>query len=871
MTPTTATHHPHQHQQPYNHSPHHIHHIHHTYQPQDQQQPNVSTIGLRPSYVTHMIGGSTIATASSSTDYFKPPADINDKIVKNEIILDSNSNKQQQQQQQQQHHHAQQSGMSWNDSRPGQDPMVNMMIMNDVNSGNSGGYPDDSFVAHYTYYSPSSAIQSSPSSDFSPPLNSFATSSCNYNNSNSSSNNSHSGMASFGRPQHHIKRRCSSALAITPVPEGNTTSTASTSTIADNNQPETIIANSHNTNNTTITTSLSTTVASSAVVDNVATTPMSGHFYSHIPSQPSLDNIHAQHSSQQQQHHVATSGSTSTMVTPTSSATGTPSPCSFPGSASSSSSAGQPIIDQRNANIPLLRFNIILQAATQISEGSPTTYLNRGQSYAIHLQDTYEHDINITSTFIIMFHEPSHRKVALNYWKFWLGQQKNPPDARAVTLDQEQSVGIHNIKFTSFDRITFDWNGRYGAKIFVRFNCLSTDFSRIKGVKGIPLRAQMETMTPMTASSTTSQQLLANNNTFPLSSSSSADSNSYNNEYAEQCYCKIKLFRDKGAERKNKDDAKQIGKHLERVYAEGNPRQHPFWLMYNQPKPYSVFSEVPTTPQASDALFSTTVDDSQPQSGQVQLFQQQMKATSNDISSMTPSPIINRRREQQQQQTSDTLTQTYGDHQQQQPSSLQHKRSYSEIDDYHSRRVFDLSATVPVSSLSLSETSTQLTPTSTNTTTGLSLYVNVKTTQHQRFHSPPSPTATTRSRTDKKKLQYIVLEKVAVQELIAKLCPVLSLHYSQVSEVLWRQPKNVSWDSNNSSSNHHLHHHHQRSNTSASTSKAASSRVNNNDGTLIQVDDEVLASSFPNDTVVAVEWDIKSDGTVRLLLQQQQK
>ncbi|KAI7849491.1 CP2 transcription factor-domain-containing protein, partial [Circinella umbellata] len=408
----------------------------------------------------------------------------------------------------------------------------------------------------------------------------------------------------------------------------------------------------------------------------------------------------------------------------------------------------------------------------------PTTYLNRGQSYAIHLQDTYEHDINITSTFIIMFHEPSHRKVALNYWKFWLGQQKNPPDARAVTLDQEQSVGVHNIKFTSFDRITFDWNGRYGAKIFVRFNCLSTDFSRIKGVKGIPLRAQMETMIPMTASSTTSQQLLANNNTFPLSSSSSADSNSYNNEYAEQCYCKIKLFRDK-----------QFNLFIIIYFyyysiAEGNPRQHPFWLMYNQPKPYSVFSEVPTTPQASDALFSTTVDDSQPQSGQVQLFQQQMKATGSDISSMTPSPITNRRREQQQQQTSGALTQTYDDHQQQ-SSSLQHKRSYSEIDDYHSRRVFDLSAT------------------------------------------------------------YIVLEKVVVQELIAKLCPVLSLHYSQVSEVLWRQPKNVSWNSNNS--------------------------MNGNDGTLIQVDDEVLASSFPNDTIVAVEWDIKSDGTVRLLLQQQQK
>ena len=112
---------------------------------------------------------------------------------------------------------------------------------------------------------------------------------------------------------------------------------------------------------------------------------------------------------------------------------------------------------------------------------------------------------------------------------------------------------------------------------------------------------------------------------------------------------------------------------------------------------------------------------------------------------------------------------------------------------------------------------------------------------------------------------------MVVQELIARLCPVLSLHYSQVSEVLWRQPKNASWDSNSNSSNHHPlyhHNHHQRSTTSTSASKATSSRANGNDSTLVRVNDEVLASSFPNNTVVAVEWDIKSDGTVRLLLQQ---
>ena len=36
-------------------------------------------------------------------------------------------------------------------------------------------------------------------------------------------------------------------------------------------------------------------------------------------------------------------------------------------------------------------------------------------------------------------------------------------------------------------------------------------------------------------------------------------------DYKESCYCKIKLFRDKGAERKNKDDKKQMTKQMEKV------------------------------------------------------------------------------------------------------------------------------------------------------------------------------------------------------------------------------------------------------------------------------------------------------------------
>ncbi|KAF9407673.1 grainyhead-like [Entomortierella beljakovae] len=94
------------------------------------------------------------------------------------------------------------------------------------------------------------------------------------------------------------------------------------------------------------------------------------------------------------------------------------------------------------------------------------------------------------------------------------------------------------VQSKTFDRIAIKWNGKTGAKLMVRFNCLSTDFSRIKGVKGIPLRVQMDTKPPAGTISGGEQ------------------------ENVERSYVKIKLFRDKGAERKNKDDHK----HLEKMW-----------------------------------------------------------------------------------------------------------------------------------------------------------------------------------------------------------------------------------------------------------------------------------------------------------------
>lgn len=126
------------------------------------------------------------------------------------------------------------------------------------------------------------------------------------------------------------------------------------------------------------------------------------------------------------------------------------------------------------------------------------------------------------------------------------------------------------------------------------------------------------------------------------------------------------------------------------------------------------------------------------------------------------------------------------------------------------------------------------------------MYIHVKTTQHQQFHQgAPSK-------------HHVVLSEATVDELVAQLCPVLSLHHTQVSEVLWRhqRPSKVSL------------------NNQEQVNKAPFPRRNSgNEGNrshfsaALSVDDDVVAKDFVHGTVLTVEWVIKADGTVRLWLQ----
>ncbi|CAO3573560.1 unnamed protein product [Mortierella alpina] len=253
------------------------------------------------------------------------------------------------------------------------------------------------------------------------------------------------------------------------------------------------------------------------------------------------------------------------------------------GSSSASVSESSPPRSESGSN---LRFKISLEAQTaamQRQDETPVTYLNKGQFYAVALKDTEEYDGDITSVIRVTFHDASHRRLAARYWSFWLSQQANPKTARALDIEKASSIGMMEIQSKTFDRISFKWNGKSGAKLMVRFNCLSTDFSRIKGVKGIPLRVHMDTF------------LNGNGNNAATATSQQDDPQ----PPMERSFAKIKLFRDKGAERKNKDDHKHLEKMWDKMRGK-NADTNPLVSMLAPVQTVSMFYECLDHPEGSE-------------------------------------------------------------------------------------------------------------------------------------------------------------------------------------------------------------------------------------------------------------------------------
>ncbi|XP_041101514.1 grainyhead-like protein 2 homolog isoform X2 [Polyodon spathula] len=184
-------------------------------------------------------------------------------------------------------------------------------------------------------------------------------------------------------------------------------------------------------------------------------------------------------------------------------------------------------------------FQYMLEATKSLKQKQgegPMTYLNKGQFYAVTLSETgankcLRHPISkVRSVIMVVFSEDKNRDEQLKYWKYWHSRQHTAKQRVLDIADYKESFNtIGNIEEIAYNAVSFTWDVNEEAKIFITANCLSTDFSSQKGVKGLPLMIQIDTYSY----------------------------NNRSNKPIHRAYSQIKVFCDKGAERKIRDEERK--------------------------------------------------------------------------------------------------------------------------------------------------------------------------------------------------------------------------------------------------------------------------------------------------------------------------
>lgn len=224
--------------------------------------------------------------------------------------------------------------------------------------------------------------------------------------------------------------------------------------------------------------------------------------------------------------------------------------------------------ERRGLTNDSFRYHVTLNAPTAMIkhvDEIPVTYLNKGQAYSISLLDTTPvqtstHLLKYRSFIRISFEDEQQRQRPAACWQLWKeGRGTNEAHQRGGRLQAVEFVDPSQVgggdmqgrprielESASFDGFVVTWSPVHNTapecSIAVRFNFLSTDFSHSKGVKGIPVRLCAKT------------ELLSTEPGSPPQVSK-----------AELCYCKVKLFRDHGAERKLSNDIAHVKKTIDKL------------------------------------------------------------------------------------------------------------------------------------------------------------------------------------------------------------------------------------------------------------------------------------------------------------------
>ncbi|CAG8304622.1 unnamed protein product [Penicillium olsonii] len=208
------------------------------------------------------------------------------------------------------------------------------------------------------------------------------------------------------------------------------------------------------------------------------------------------------------------------------------------------------------------RFHTSLDAPTAMvntPDEIPVTYLNKGQPYKISVTDlnppmSTSEPIRYRTVIRVSFDEEQQRLDPPASWGIWKevrGVNEAPKrDGKLLAVEfvnPEHGAEAHihrrvHLESNSVDAFCVTWGAKDSPScdMFLRFNFLSTDFSHSKGVKGAAVRicAKTEIQSP------------------------AAESGPRSIEFA---YCKAKLFRDHGAERKHSHDITHANKTIRKL------------------------------------------------------------------------------------------------------------------------------------------------------------------------------------------------------------------------------------------------------------------------------------------------------------------
>ena len=174
------------------------------------------------------------------------------------------------------------------------------------------------------------------------------------------------------------------------------------------------------------------------------------------------------------------------------------------------------------------------------------TYLNKGQFYGVTLEyrpnptEPFHGDMaSVKSVVMLVFRDAKNPEDEVNAWEFW--HQRQPTSKQRIidaeTNNMSEECGIQQIEDVSYNAIAVYWNPlQKPAFISIAVQCLSTDFSLQKGVKGLPLHLQVDTYVK----------------------------NPADGEYdiVHRGYCQVKVFCDKGAERKFRQEERRASRKV---------------------------------------------------------------------------------------------------------------------------------------------------------------------------------------------------------------------------------------------------------------------------------------------------------------------